>query len=169
MTVTTADVDAGLPDLDVLALTAWAEARGDAAQGHSSVEERIAVMAVIRNRLAHPTRWRAAAASYKAICLAHLQFSCWNDGPDPNHLAVLALAARLMVGQDTGDPLLDETIYLAQGIVSGVILDRTNGADSYFAPTAMVPHGRTPAWAKGLEPTALIGRQLFFKLNFGID
>jgi len=153
-----AAIRAALDDVTAPALTAWAEARGDRREGGSSVEERIAVLSVIR------TRARLGRQTLKAVCLAPRQFSCWNPGDDTNHLALLEQAERLVTHQAV-DPILLETIYLAEGIAGDVILDRVGGATHYYAPDAMVPRGRVPAWARGRRPVAVVGRQLFFRLH----
>ena len=159
---------AALTDQQTLALTMWAEARQiprSDPRDHSPVEELLAVGCVVRNRLPHPERWRATDASYKAICLAPRQFSCWNDGTDANHVALLD-QARLLVDPFAApvllrspDPEVRECLHLASGIITGVIIDRTNGATSYWAP-AMVPPGRIPEWAVG-KPILQIGDQNF--------
>lgn len=160
------EILAALDDRRTLALTAWAEARQiprGVLDDHSPVEELIAVMIVVRNRRAHFARWRAVDASYKAICLAPRQFSCWNPHSGSNHDALLALAARLAVRPGPSvaiDPLVDECLYLADGVIAGVLRDRTNGATAYWAPAAMVPPGRTPRWAVDL-PRWKIGDQYF--------
>ena len=145
-----------LTDVQAAALTAHAEARGDQADG-SSVEERIAVLCVIRNRA------RQTGKGFKAVCLRPLQFSCWNTGTDPNHLALLVAAEQVLAGEPL-DPLLRETLFLAQGVADGVVLDRSGGATSYYAPKAMKPPGRVPVWARDVTPCARVGNQLFFRV-----
>jgi hypothetical protein len=159
--MTEQEVTDALVDRSVLGLTMWAEGRGDSREGHSSVEERIAIGCVIRNRIATFQRWRATAATYRAICLAPKQFSCWNEGTDANHAALIQRAWQIVSGEPTHDAVLDECLFLADGIISGVILDRTGGATSYFSPKAMTPPGRVPTWAQGRE-SIQIGDQLFF-------
>ncbi len=156
------EITTHLDNRQALALTMWAEARGDAKDG-SSVEERLAVGCVIRNRLAEPARWRAKVATYKAICLAPSQFSCWLPSDDRNHASLMALAERVVSGEPSNDPLFDETQALADAIISGAIIDRTGRADSYYAPAAMIPPGRVPVWAADKTTTA-IGRQLFLRV-----
>src|SRR6185295_8222049 len=98
--MTDAEVLAALDDRQTLALTMWAEARRippGVPRDYSPVEELIAVACVIRNRRARFARWRARDASYKAICLAPKQFSCWNPGSGANHEALLALARRIVL------------------------------------------------------------------------
>ncbi len=162
-----AEIKAMLSDRVALALTAWAEGRGDWRQGNSSVEERIAIMSVVRNRLKTPARFGAKAdPTYHGIVLARLQFSCWNPGTDRNHTALLALAERMVSGMPSGDPVFDETMFLADGVIRGLILDRTGGATFYYAPKAMVPAGKVPAEAEKFAAAggtfADIGDQKFY-------
>lgn len=154
------DLKAQLTDVLALFLTAWAEARGDAREGHSSVEERLAVMCVIRNRV---KSGRFGGASYRSVCLEPNQFSCWNYGTDPNHLALVSLAQSALAGV-VREPLAVETEYLALGVIGEEVLDRTGGATHYYSPASMVPADRVPRWAMGKTPTADIGRQKFFLL-----
>ena len=67
MTLTDAEVKARLSDLEVTLVTLFGEARGE------PVEGLIAVGSVIRNRV------KAArfGSTYRAVCLARWQFSCW--------------------------------------------------------------------------------------------
>lgn len=154
------EILATLSDHTALGLTMWAEARGDWRQGNSSVEERIAVGCVVKNRVPRWQMFRATVKSVKGICLAPNQFSCWNEGADPNHLALMQLAADIPHAQT--DPLVQECLFLAVGIISGVIIDRTGGATMYYAPKAMVPAGRVPSWARGRNDGSAIGDQLFY-------
>lgn len=176
--MTDAEVIAALDDRQTLALTAWAEARQvprHDPDSHSPIEELVAVMVVVRNRLAHPSKWRAVITSltgpntwsYKSVCLAPNQFSCWTAGSGANHDALMVQARLLaeMCPDATGlnpnlDPELRECLYLADGAISGVLIDRTNGATMYWAPASMVPPGRVPTWAAGKLPI-WIGDQQF--------
>lgn len=144
---------------DVLALTMYGEARGDNRDG-SSVEERIAVGCVVRNRLTKdPARFGHGFAS---VCWARLQFSCWNEN-DPNSAELWHQGRIIASGIRITDPILAETHWLARGIVDGVIRDNTDGATHYFAPRSMKPAGTRPNWAIGKTPCATVGTQLFFK------
>lgn len=177
--MTDAEVLAALDDRQALALTAWAEARQvprGIPSDHSPVEELIAVMVVVRNRAA-----KQSTRSYKTVCLAPFQFSCWNAGSGSNHDALLVLAEQLvgaagalqnaemptdprtrgrMGNAPALDPLVRECLYLADGVIAGTLIDRTNGATSYWAPAAMHPPGSQPVWANG-KPRLLIGDQYF--------
>jgi hypothetical protein len=182
MTDTDAAALMALDQRSTLAATAWAEARRvpRLVGVHSPVEEILAVMFVVKKRRDHFTRWRAVDASYKAICLAPSQFSCWNPDSDPasNH-AALMVQVRLLVDQRSIpggvlepaegeaaalaqiDPELAECLTLADDVIAGHLVDHTNGADSYYAPAAMVPPGRIPVGAVG-RPKLLIGDQYFY-------
>jgi N-acetylmuramoyl-L-alanine amidase len=167
MIALTVEATAGVRETDILALTAWAEASGDTTQGGSSVEERIAVLSVIRNRVADPAWW---GDTYRAVCLKAFQFSCWNDDAhDANHLRLIALTLQVQANQTPDNPIFIETQFLADGIRRGLVLDRVHGADYYYAPQAMTPPGSAPAWAKShgvvIPPLAIVGRQHFYKLG----
>ncbi len=157
--------DADLARLDeahVLALTAWAEARGDVDQAtRSSLMERLAVMCAARNRLPRFAAFRATAATYAAICLAPHQFSCWSQ-VGSNHDALVAAATALAMHGEFVDALLVETHYLAGGVVSGAIRDVTDGATMYYAPASMIPVGSVPSWATGRTDWRAIGSQRFY-------
>lgn len=146
----------------VLAITMFAEARGDGKDG-SSVEERIAVGCVIRTRVEN------AGSTYQKVCWARRQFSCWAPLDGEANFKMTMAIARYAVGKgpwpssDSERELFEETLYLAAGIEAGLILDRTGGATNYYAPNAMVPKGRIPTWAKG-KPARQIGSQMFLKL-----
>lgn len=148
---------AGLSDVEALALTMYGEARGDAVQGWSSVEERIAVGCVVRNRTRTPKRW---GDTLKATCLQRVQFSCWNAS-DPNRARLIAFGYRLVTGQPVQDALVEETLYLAAGIADGVLRDQTIGADHYLT-TALFRSAKRPAWVSGLRFTREIGSHVFF-------
>lgn len=146
-----------------LALTMTGEAVGDARDG-SSIEERIAVGCVVRNRL-QSGRTKQFGASWTGVCLQPWQFSCWNV-PDPNRRRLLDMAEGIIVGGAPADPRYVETAYLAGGVIQGAFLDITGGSTHYFNPR-VVP---APAWAytdkskKVLRtPTAIVGSHQFYK------
>jgi hypothetical protein len=150
----------------VLACTMLGEARGDAADG-SSVEERLAVGCVIRNRLyAKPERFATASD----VCLAYMQFSCWLPS-DPNRAALIGYAREIHV--QAMQPITRETLALAELILLGDIIDRTGGATHFYAPRSMRPAGSMPEWTWAdpkpgdtnkyrLMPSARIGSSLFY-------
>lgn len=149
------DIVSLLGSLHTLALTIWGESRSEPVHGQ------IAVGCVVRNRLGDFAKYRAAEASYKAVCLAQNQFSCWmKAGGASNHDAVIAKARKMVEGIPWLDSQLTQALWIAEGIIGGKILDNTKGATMYYAPKAMIPPGRVPSWAKN-KPVSLIGDQLF--------
>ena len=120
-------------------------------------------MVVIRNRRANFKRWRAIDQQYRSICLAPMQFSCWNFASGTNHDRLMQEAEGVLTTPAEADPLIKECLFLADGVMFGTLQDRTGGADSYFAPAAMVPPGRVPSWAAG-RPLLLIGDQQFCRV-----
>lgn len=156
--MTDAQILASLSDVQALALTMLGEARGDTKQGWSSVEERVAVGCVVRNRTRTPKRW---GNSLKAASLQRLQFSCWNTN-DPNCAVLMAHAYRLVTGQPTMDAVLDETLYLADGIARGVVQDQTLGSDHYVTDS-LYKSPKRPTWIAALAFTRQIGSHVFFR------
>lgn len=144
---------AQLTDPQILTLTVFGEARG---QG---IEGQIAVGCVIRNRV-DDGRW---GRSYAKVCLAPWQFSCWRpEGGIANYRQVLLAAQSMLNGQLPDDPVLRQCAWVAQGIIGRWIIDITQGATHYFAPSAMKPVGAVPKWAVHKQPVASIGDHLFF-------
>lgn len=165
--MTDVEVKAGLDDWQALALTIYGEARGDASEGGTSVEERIAVGCVVRNRLATPARF---GDTYRAVCLARSQFSCWwLFGGADNYAHLLGLA-RMILKVDPMPTLyphelglLMESQYLAEGIIGGQLIDSVRGSTHYYAPMAMKPIGSVPDWAAKNTLLAHVGNHLFFR------
>lgn len=125
--------------VDVLARTAWGEARGEGRTGM------IAVINVITNRVQNK-KW---ANDIIGVCQQALQFSCWNS-TDPNRDKLLNVTIT--------DPSFQIAMELAQTAIKGELSDITNGANHYHEQSIM------PFWAKGHSPVATIGRHRFYKL-----
>lgn len=156
-----------LTDLHAVALTMYGEARGDRKEGGSSVEERIAVGCVIRNRAQFPHKF---GATVKAVCLKRAQFSCWWEFGGLDNYRHMQRICAAVTGLSTFPPLakadadlLMECQFLADGILGGLLLDSTHKATHYYAPAAMTPIGKIPEWALGKHQLARIGGHLFFK------
>lgn len=163
------EVKAGLDDQQALAITIDAEGRGDWREGNSSLEERVAIGMVVRNR-ARDTRHRWPN-QVRDVCLQRAQFSCWLlAGGRDNYNRTIAIArffvekAPLPVMTAYELDLLMESVYLADGILRGQLVDRTGGATHYYAPAAMRPRLSIPEWARDRKLSARIGSQFFFKL-----
>lgn len=157
-----------LSDVQVLALTAWAEARSKPVLvgttikwAPAGIQSRLAVMDVIINRAAKGYR----GTTVKEVCLFPGQFSCWSPkGGKENHEALLDMAHRALgVASLVPSRLYEETQYLARFAVEKLLVDITHGATHYYSPLSMVPRGSVPPWAKGKTPTAEVEGHLFFK------
>lgn len=158
--MTDVDILVLLTDQVALALTMYGEARGDRVAGQdSSVEERIAVGCVIRNRV-NINRPKEFGAGYKGVCLQPLQFSCWNGNGGVNH-AVLMHLAEQWTQKIPWDALATETLFLATGVMNDALIDQTQKATHYYAPAAMIPPGRVPSSAVG-KSFVQIGTQHFY-------
>lgn len=137
-------------DIDVLARTIWAEARGEGVAGQ------VAVGRCIRNRVeadlgrdGKPDWW---GEGYVGVCQAPWQFSCWNKG-DPNRAYL------------TGAKAIPETEYArareaAVAAMTSKDPDPTGGATHYYSTTMVSP----PKWTgHPARRTTKIGRHIFFK------
>lgn len=119
--------------IDILARTAWAEARSHGLDGMA------AVLNVIQNRADRPAWWGRTLVE---VCKARLQFSCWN--------ANIAATNRIHTVDKT-DPHFRDALGLAELLVEGKLRDRTGGADHYHADYV------SPSWARGKRPVLIIG------------
>lgn len=134
-----------LSDLEVLTLTIHGEARGE------PIEGQIAVACVIRNRV-------NKLNTFKGICLAPKQFSCWNQN-DPNRPILEEIAQKMVAGQPTG---LDQELWVARGIINDSIRDNTNNAKDYL--TKKLFDSASVSWAKHPKNPIIIGNQVFFNV-----
>jgi spore germination cell wall hydrolase CwlJ-like protein len=133
-------------EIDTLARTIWGEARGEGEAGMA------AVASVIMNRLRISLRRGSCwwGNSLIQICQKPFQFSCWNKD-DPNLRPLLAVDAR--------DLYFATALRIARRAVCGVLPDPTFGATHYHAA------GAHPYWAGAHKPVAVIGRQVFYRIE----
>lgn len=141
-----------LDDLDVMALTVWAEARGESVKGQT------AVAWVIKNRYLNPRWWSRNKDAIPddtiaAVCKDPWQFSCWNPN-DPNR-ARLENPATLM------RPDVLAIRGLCECVLKDEIPDPTKRSDHYCT-TKIARHTN---WAKGRKPVAMIGQHLFYRIE----
>ena len=115
------------PEL-VFAGTLYGETRGC---GRPAMEN---VAQVILNRVAD--RWDAGGVV--GVCLARLQFSCWNAN-DPNRAEILAAPSNRA---EASVWLLCQTV--AAAALAGRNPDRVAGADCYYARSMV----QAPYWAR---------------------
>lgn len=141
-------IKAALTDEQVVAMTIWAEARAEPIEGE------VAVGCVIRNRLMKPRRFQD---TWKGVCLAKWQFSCWiPQGGEANYRMLMARCESAMAGTATWPP---QASWIAAGIISGAIEDRVSGATHYYASWMKTP----PKWAIDVVPVAVLGVHRFYK------
>lgn len=131
-----------MSDQEVIARTAWAEARGEGRDGMQ------AVINSLQNRVASGIHWWGS--SLKSCALCPYQYSCWNS-TDPNRPKLLSVNAS--------DPQYAIALDLAAAALGGSLPDIVQHADSYFADTL----SERPKWAEELEPVAQIGHHLFYR------
>lgn len=141
-------------DLNTMALTVWAEARGEAIIGQR------AVAWVIRNRWEQPGWWSRQRGdgipddTIQAVCRDPWQFSCWNPSDPQSH--------RLH------DPatLRRDDVQAIRKVCERVLSesrddDQTLGSDHYCT-RLIAPNTK---WARGRKPTASIGNHLFYRIG----
>lgn len=126
-------------EIDLLARTAWGEARGEGAEGMK------AVVNVIMNRV-NRGGWYGSTVS--DVVLKPKQFSCWNES-DINYNAT-----KNVTEEDADFYWLKNVI--APKALAGNLPDNTGGATHYHAAYI------TPAWASTLTQTAKIGNHIFY-------
>lgn len=144
-----AQIKAALTAQQVVAMTIWAEARAEPIEGE------VAVGCVIRNRLLRPKRF---ADTWGGVCLAKWQFSCWiPQGGEQNYQMLMARCEAALAGLS---PWPAQQLWIAEGIISGVVEDRVAGADHYFASWMT----KWPDWAKGLAPVTILGVHRFYRV-----
>lgn len=131
-----------MSDVDVLARTLYGEARNQLLNGI------IAVGYVIK------TRSKERNQTITEVCLAPLQFSCWNKN-DPNRKIIE------FVGLDR------PTFMTCFGVACLVITEELNnpvpGANHYHTITAPKNTKWPPSWAKNMQIVQDIGDHRFLK------
>lgn len=142
-------------DLTTMALTVWAEARGEMPGGQR------AVAWVIRNRFENPGWWSRNAGdgipddTIAAVCRDPFQFSCWNpadpnrfrlDNPNtqkrPDYLAIRQICEDVLNSTTADD-------------------DPTSGSDHYCT----IAVARNTRWARGRKPAVVIGNHQFYRIG----
>lgn len=140
-----------LSPIEILTLTLIGEARGE------PIEGMVAVGNVIRNRLRHePGRYK----SYSDVCLARLQFSCWNED-DPNRVLLLSIGEQLLSQKTLTEPSHRQCYWTAKGIDQAMINDNTHGSLNYLTSSLFFSDKR-PKWAKSIISYYTFGNQVFF-------
>lgn len=123
----------------LLARLIYGEARGE------RVEGRIAVACVVRNRVERPSWW---GRSWREVMTKPYQFTAlMPDGPN--------YRATIQANED--EPIFRECVWIAQGVILGIILDNTDGATHYHSVRIR------PSWASRMKVTRVIGNHVFLK------
>ena len=141
-------------DLEIMALTVWAEARGEGDEGMD------AVAWVIRHRFENPGWWSRqrgdgiADDTIAAVCLDPFQFSAWNPS-DPNRQRLLN-----PVTKERSDYKLSKAI-CEQVLFAPAEDDPVKGADHYCTKAV----ARYTRWARGRTPVKVIGNHQFYKIG----
>jgi spore germination cell wall hydrolase CwlJ-like protein len=136
-------------DVRVLALTLWAEARGEGLQGM------IAAGWTIRNRvnidLFNDGKEDWWGEGYVSVCKKPWQYSCWNKN-DPNY--------PYLIGQKVIPPIQYELAKRAAvAVIEGTSADPTGGATHYYSTSMKI----APRWASAGIKTVQIGKHIFYK------
>ena len=134
---------------EIVGLTIFGEAR------NQSLEGKVAVGSVIRNRVKQKEDF--GEYTFKDVCLAKNQFSCWFErGKNYNELE---RAVDIVIkGSSSQDPVLHECIFIGKGIVEGAFRDNVNGATYYRTIQLMREKPIKSVWS--ME----IGDHVFYKL-----
>jgi N-acetylmuramoyl-L-alanine amidase len=137
--------DFGLLSSDnLMALTIYAEARGEPREG------KIAVGSVILERVDHRD-WDGK--TIKEVCLWPYQFSCYLPN-DPNRKMLKSIADNW--DKELTNAILQDCLYIAQDLISGAI-ERYPKALDYFNPK--ICH---PDWANKMKFIMSIGNHDFY-------
>lgn len=143
-----------LTEKQIMALTIYAEARGESKEG------RIAVGSVIMERVDH-RKWDGD--TIEEVCLMPYQFSCYLPA-DPNYPALRMIAKdwdnKIMQSRE----LLD-CYRIAEGIVDGLIPRTKEIADSHccqYLTTALRKTNLCPEWVNKMKCVLTVGHHEFY-------
>lgn len=142
-------------DLTTMALTVWAEARGELEIG------RRAVAWVIRNRFESPGWWSRNRGddipddTIAAVCRDPYQFSAWNPA-DPNR-------SRLDNPKTQERPDYQAIFAICRSVLASKTADDdpTSGCTHYCTVAA----ARQTRWARGRVPVVVIGNHQFYRIG----
>jgi spore germination cell wall hydrolase CwlJ-like protein len=140
-----------LSENEILTLTLYGEARGELIAGL------VGVGCVIRNRV-HGGKYK----SYKEVCLAPKQFSCWNED-DTNYPILIEIANKLIMGTPIDNMAYRKCNVVAAAVINWIFSDETKAAEHYIT-TDLFKSNHRPSWAKKPVNTVELGRQTFFSV-----
>lgn len=128
------------PDIIIMALTVWGEARGESHLGQQAVAH------VILNRFRQQKGYWGK--TIRDVCLKRHQFTCWNS-KDPNYRRF---------GAASNTPAWESCVKAVYAALFHPGDDPTNGATYYFNPEVVQPD-----WATSMKQTNVIGDHAFYK------
>ena len=140
-----------LSDDELMALTIWAESRGEPLAG------KVAVGTVILNRVSHRS-WDGR--TIREVCLKPRQFSCFNDN-DPQRDKIIEIVNDFQAALDK-DIALKDCHIIAQGLIKGVIRkdeDLVKAKCCQYLTTAAKEHCN---WWKKMRFVKRIGEHWFY-------
>lgn len=112
----------------------------------------LAVACTLMNRVAqNKTHAHFGDGSFRSVCLANMQYSCWNLGPQRDNLLKLDIT--------TASPARQRLLKVADALIAGHVVDITDGATYYYAPKVI----SAPWWTPGAVFCGQFGTQLFWK------
>jgi N-acetylmuramoyl-L-alanine amidase len=129
-------------EIVLMALTLWREARGE------SFTAKVAVAFSIKNRVDHPAWWGDDVIS---VLIKKWQYSSLTDPHD----------TQLTKWPTSKDPVFEECLNIAMGVMSGTYSNPVPGADSYYDDS--LQGEARPKWAKE-NPDRFVGK--YGRLNF---
>lgn len=135
--------------IQIQALTAWAEARGEGDPGMQ------AIINVIRNRV-KKGGWfidndiSKIASKTHGVCLKKYQFSCYLQN-DPNFEKLISIVAK-----DEVNRICQDSMMIA---IEPELQDLTQGALYYHA----INMKQFPSWSEKMQKTVIIKHHIFYK------
>ena len=145
-----------LPELELMALCIWAEARNQGLEGMQ------AVGSVILNRASRPGWW---GRDIRSVILKPKQFSCLNPD-DPQRERMKAIAADFYTSL-ARDPRLRECFWIARGLQSTAQDHDPLGGKAFLSSnvdgaTYYHTHDVKPAWDTGMKLITVIRDHIFY-------
>jgi spore germination cell wall hydrolase CwlJ-like protein len=148
MTVTFFDK---LTELQLMALTAFGEARGQGLDGMLAVASVILNRARFANQSKEHEWWGKTIGE---VCLKDKQFSCFNKG-DVNREILEGLASDYQTMLQT-NAVLKAAQWICRGALEGHLASNVGAATHYHSIRAR------PAWAAAMHKLIIVGEHVFY-------
>lgn len=134
---------------EAVGLTIFGEAR------NQSIEGKIAVGNVIRNRLRSDQNF--GGKTYKDLCFARHQFSCWWEIDTENYMELRRAVELVTSHKSYNNSVLRECLFVGEGIANNLLRDNINGA-LYYRTLALYKEKPVGKWSISL------GDHVFYNL-----